>query len=178
MFLLNLLWMTGIALALVIAGLAYRQGSLKSKGIYGLGVITAVGLLVLAAVSCSEPLGWMQEQDVASIECRAASYGDVLRLNEGHPPSAVTGYILEFFEAEEHCSLPTVATWEDHQFESYAAYVACKEQAEGVYWQAFEELGYELTDPTEQEALDIHVRVNAKGYCYPEGGVEALPGAP
>ena len=45
------LWMTGIALALVIAALAYRQGSLKGKGIFGLGVLAAVGLLVLAVVS-------------------------------------------------------------------------------------------------------------------------------
>ena len=177
MFMPNLLWMTGIALVFAIAAFAYRQGSLKGKGVFGLGVVVAVGPLVLAAVSCSEQ-GWMQERDIASIECRAESYQDLLALNEGQPQSAVTAYLIEFVLAEENCPLPTVATWEDHQFNSYAEYVACKEQAEGVYWQAFEELGYELTDPTEQEALDIHVRVTAKGYCYPEGGVEALPGAP
>ncbi len=163
-------------LALAIAALAYRQGSLKGKGVFGLGVVVAVGPLVLAAVSCSEQ-GWMQERDIASIECRAASYQDLLALNEAQPQSAVTAYLVEFSLAEEDCPLPLASTW-SRQFKTYSEHVECKEQAEGIFWHALEDLGYELTDPTEQEALDIHVRVNAKGYCYPEGGVEALPGAP
>ena len=47
----HLLWMTGIALALVVAAL--RLGSLKGKGIFVVGVVAAVGLLVLASMACS-----------------------------------------------------------------------------------------------------------------------------
>ena len=53
MFPLNLLWMAGIALVLAVAAFGYRQGNLKGKGVFGLGVVTAVGLLVMATVSCS-----------------------------------------------------------------------------------------------------------------------------
>ena len=77
MVLFNLLWMTGITLALVIAALAYRHGSLKGKGVFGLGVITAVGLLVLAAVACSAlPDSVKSERQIATeaVECLQAGY--------------------------------------------------------------------------------------------------------
>ena len=39
--------LTGAALSLIVAGLGYRQGSFKGKDVFGLGVVVAVGLLVL-----------------------------------------------------------------------------------------------------------------------------------
>ena len=40
---LNLLWMSAIALALVVAAFGYRYGSLPDKGVFGLGVALAAG---------------------------------------------------------------------------------------------------------------------------------------
>ena len=42
----NLLWMSAIALALIIAGMAYRHGSRKGKGVFVVGVVVAVGLII------------------------------------------------------------------------------------------------------------------------------------
>ena len=50
----NLLWMSAIALALIIAGLAYRHGSRKGKVVFGLEVVVGVVLIALAATACSE----------------------------------------------------------------------------------------------------------------------------
>lgn len=48
MLLTGLLRMTAVALMLVIAGVGYRHGSLKGTVVLGLGLVAAVGLLVLA----------------------------------------------------------------------------------------------------------------------------------
>ena len=75
MFLPNLLWMTGIALALIVAAVAYRLGGFKGKGIFVVGVVAAVGLLVLATMACSAlPDSAKTERQIATeaVECLQA----------------------------------------------------------------------------------------------------------
>lgn len=50
----NLLSMTGVAVALAIAGLAYNRGRL-GKGVFVLGVVAGVAILVVAVTACSNP---------------------------------------------------------------------------------------------------------------------------
>ena len=50
------LQLTGMALSLIVAGFGYCHGSHKGKAVFGLGVVVAVGLLVLVtAVYTSQP---------------------------------------------------------------------------------------------------------------------------
>ena len=51
----GVLWMSGIALALVIAGIGYRAGQVKGKAVFVFGVVAAVGLLVMASTACATP---------------------------------------------------------------------------------------------------------------------------
>ena len=44
----GLLRMTGIALALILAGIGFRVGQVKGKVVFVIGVFAAVGLLVMA----------------------------------------------------------------------------------------------------------------------------------
>ena len=75
----TVLLLTGIALSLIVAGFGYCHGSLQGKGVFGPGVIMAVGLLALASVACSQlPDSLKADRQVAdeAAACLQAGYGE------------------------------------------------------------------------------------------------------
>ena len=51
----GVLWMSGIVLALVIAGIGYGVGATRGKAVFVFGVVAAVGLIVMASTACATP---------------------------------------------------------------------------------------------------------------------------
>ncbi len=75
----NLLWMSGITIALVAAGVGYASGRPIGKGVFVVGVITAVLVLVLAATACSAlPDSAKSDRQLAeeAVACLGSGYGE------------------------------------------------------------------------------------------------------
>ena len=67
------------------------------------------------------------------------------------------------------------------QFQTYAEYAECREQATVMYWQAFHDAGYKPADQAEIDKLDRRLETATLYHCWPQGGPDALktlPGAP
>ena len=140
------------------------------------------GLAGLVALACGVSAGerdWMRDIDRESIECRAANYVDLL----AQYPEGATGvqdasrYGTMFTTAGEDCPFPAAST-DKRKFKTYAEHIECKAHAEELYRQTFDSLGYESVNYTEQQQLEYRVGKIAIYYCYPEGDVADLPGAP
>ena len=139
--------------------------------ILSLSAALLAGLLVIAMLAwtaCSEHT-WMREIDVASAQCQAGHYKDLMA--QGGDPT------VNFVQARIGC--PHISTETDaRRFQTYAEYTECREQGKAMYHQAFDDVGYELTNPAEMEQLDRRFTAGAVYHCWPVGGAEALPDLP
>ena len=125
-------------------------------------------IAMLASTACSEHT-WMREIDVASAQCQAEHYKDLMA--QGGDPT------VNFVQAGIGC--PHISTETDaRRFQTYAEYTECREQGKAMYHQAFDDVGYELTNPAEMEQLDRRFTAGAVYHCWPDRPATDLPGAP
>ena len=69
---------TGVALSLIVAGISYNHGGKPGKAVFGLGVVAAVGLIVLLTTACNAlPDSAKSERQIATeaVECLQAGIG-------------------------------------------------------------------------------------------------------
>ena len=75
----GLLWMTAIALALAVAGIGYRVSKVVGKAVFAVGVVAALGLIVLVSTACDVlPDSAKSERQIAgeAAACLQAGYGE------------------------------------------------------------------------------------------------------
>ena len=101
---IGLLRMTAIALALAVAGIGYRVSKVVGKALFAVGVVTAVGLLVLASVACSAlPDLAKSERQIAdeAATCLQAGYGEEFAVLFPNGKDGIAGTLVQTSSREQ-----------------------------------------------------------------------------